>query len=86
MVKNKLINKIIAVSLTALILSSSAVPAMAATQNVNSIASVAEDVSNSQKVGQDKNQSMQTKYSEYQDDTNASTDNFYLIQEVLYEN
>lgn len=79
MIKNKLINKIIAVSLTALTLSSSAVPAMAATQNVNSIASVAEDISNSQKVGQDKNQSKQTKYSEYQDDTNASTD-VYITQ------
>ena len=74
MIKNKLINKIIAVSLTALTLTSSAVPAMAATDNVNSIASVAEDVSNSQKVGQDKNRAKQTKYSEYQDDTNTSTD------------
>lgn len=77
--KNKFIKNTIAVSLALLTATGSIMPVMAATQNVNSVGSVAEDISNSIKVGTDTNQNKVSEYKTYSADTATSTD-VYVTQ------
>lgn len=73
----KFISKIVAVGIAASVMCSAAVPAFAATKYENSIGSVAEDITNPVKIGQDKTQSQQSEYQDVSDFVQSSTCNVY---------